>query len=688
MNKTLPVVILTLLLTGCLPKPATDYLNESEKDFNKRMEWWRDAGFGMFIHWGLYAVPAGVYKGEARYAEWIMNQAGIPKEEYEQYAEVFNPVKFNANEWVKIAENAGMKYIVITSKHHDGFCMWDSEITDYDIIDRTPFKRDVLKELSVACEKAGIRLCFYHSIMDWHHPDATGENFSKYREEYMIPQLKELVTDYGDLGVLWFDGEWIEEWTEDQGRELYNYLRGLKPDLIINNRVGKGRSGMQGMSKYEDAVGDFGTPEQEILEGTSSLDWESCMTMNGRWGYVSYDKNFKSTQTLIHNLIDIAAKGGNYLLNVGPTAEGLIPGESVQRLEEMGQWMTVNGEIIHNSRSVKNYRESEFLYYLTDKKAKIYYAITTTWPGVSLNIKYILPKKGSKIKMLGYPEPLEWKNMGPEGIEILIPEALQEVSGRPCQHAWVFKISGKEVEVVEKPEISAAEMKNIKKVLFSDHIIARLSTNTAGATIHFTLDGSLPTISSPVYNGPVDIRESALIRTIAVKKGSVSSHPAETEFLKVTSFKSITFSSPFSEKYSAHGPLTLGNGIIGGEDFSDMEWLGWEGEDFEALVDLGQTTDISRLSAGFLNSVSSWIFLPGRVEFFISENGENFISAGIVQNDIPLNTDKKFRKDFSVLFEGKARFIKIFAENIKVCPEWHQGAGGKAWLFVDEIIIE
>ena len=300
-------LLLAVILSGCNPQPK-DYLHESQKEKDKRMEWWRDAGFGMFIHWGIYSVPAGVYKDQALYAEWIMNQAHIPKKEYEKFAAEFNPVKFNAEAWVKMAKDAGMKYIVITSKHHDGFCMWDSKVSDYDIMDRTPFKRDVLKELSKACKKEGIRLCFYHSIMDWHQPWENAEEFPKYREEYLKPQLKELLTNYGDIGVLWFDGEWIKEWTEEQGRDLYNYARNLQPDIIINNRVGKGRSGMQGMNKDEKAVGDFGTPEQEILEGTSTLDWESCMTMNNHWGYASYDKNFKSAETLIHNLIDIAAK--------------------------------------------------------------------------------------------------------------------------------------------------------------------------------------------------------------------------------------------------------------------------------------------------------------------------------------------------------------------------------------------
>jgi len=364
-------VLCTLWIAGCRQEtaksPSVD-LPGGKPTLSKdeRMEWWREARFGMFIHWGLYAVPAGEWKGKQipGIGEWIMERADIPVSEYEQLARQFNPVKFDADEWVRIAKNAGMKYIVITSKHHDGFCLWDSKVTDYDIVDAAPFNRDVLRELSRACKKQGIRLCFYHSIMDWHHPDAqapfypnyndtkqSNPNFARYAENYMKPQLQELITNYGPLGVLWFDGEWIGDWTEPQGKDLYNYVRELQPDIIINNRVGKGRKGMEGLSKGDqEYAGDFGTPEQQIpAKGLPGVDWESCMTMNDTWGYKSYDHSWKSSEDLLRKLADIASKGGNFLLNVGPTSEGLIPGPSVERLAAMGEWMKVNGESIRGT---------------------------------------------------------------------------------------------------------------------------------------------------------------------------------------------------------------------------------------------------------------------------------------------------------------------------------------------------
>jgi alpha-L-fucosidase len=443
LSKAILMVLLVAFVLSCQPQEPKDYLNESQEEFDERMEWWRDGTFGMFIHWGAYAVPAGIHNGEEipGIGEWIMNRAKIPVPEYEKYVKQFNPVKYDANEWARIAADAGMKYMVITSKHHDGFCLWDSKVSEYDVMDFAPIKRDLLKELSVACKKHGIRLCFYHSIMDWHHPDAKGESFAKYREEYLIPQLEELLSgDYGDVGVLWFDGEWISEWTEEQGKALYQHLREIKPDLIINNRVGKGRQGMQGMNKDRSYAGDFGTPEQEILETASALDWESCMTMNDTWGFKVNDHNWKSSEMLIHNLVDIIAKGGNYLLNVGPTAEGLIPEASVDRLAEIGKWVRVNEEAVYKTQRYANYKEGEMVRYIQDKKGKYVYAVSFEWPGETFNLKLVEPKAGSKITMLGYKGDLEWDYSQESGLSIQIPANLQIAENRPCEYAWVFKM--------------------------------------------------------------------------------------------------------------------------------------------------------------------------------------------------------------------------------------------------------
>ena len=318
---------------GDAPPPET----KAQRD--ARVKWWREARFGMFIHWGLYAKLAGEYKGKRirGIGEWIMDRAKIPIPEYEKLVPQFNPVKFDASQWAQIAKDAGMRYMVITSKHHDGFCMFHSKLTDYDI-EATPFKRDVMKELAEACRPKGVKFGFYHSIMDWHHPDQN-RNFPKYHQ-YLRGQVAELLTAYGQIDVMWFDGEWIKQWDREKGRSLLALCRKLQPHLVVNNRVGK---------RHRDD-GDYGTPEQKIpATGLPGHDWETCMTMNSTWGWKHYDHNWKSTIVLLRNLIDVASKGGNYLLNVGPTPEGEIPEPSVVRLREMGKWLNANGEAIYGT---------------------------------------------------------------------------------------------------------------------------------------------------------------------------------------------------------------------------------------------------------------------------------------------------------------------------------------------------
>ena len=348
---------LSLIVAPCVPQAA-----ETAAERDQRLAWFREARFGLFIHWGVYSVPAGAWNGNTNYGEWFLEETKMPVSQYEKFADQFNPVKFDAKEWVRLAQEAGMKYIVITSKHHDGFGLFRSDQTEWGI-KSTPFQRDPLKELAEACREAGIRLCFYHSIMDWHHPDwgtrrawndkVTGTPDMDRYTAYMKAQLKELLTGYGPIGIAWFDGEWESPWTHERGVDLYNYVRSLQPNIIINNRVGKARSGMAGMDSGAQRVGDYGTPEQEIPPTGfgPGVDWESCMTMNNHWGYNKSDQNWKSSTTLIRNLIDCASKGGNYLLNIGPTSEGVFPEASIERLEAIGKWMKVNREAIYGTQA-------------------------------------------------------------------------------------------------------------------------------------------------------------------------------------------------------------------------------------------------------------------------------------------------------------------------------------------------
>ncbi len=323
-------------------------LDEREANKDERMAWWRDARFGMFIHWGVYAVPAGSYQGKqvAGIGEWIMQRAKIPVDHYATYAERFNPVKYDPDSWVRLAKEAGMKYIIITAKHHDGFALFDSAVTDYDVVDSSPYQKDLLRPLAEACRKHGVKLGFYYSqAQDWRHPGGAKAgggwdpkqdgSMDDYIRTVALPQSEELLGAYPELAVFWWDTP------IDMNRQRAMMLLpalAKNPRIIMNNRLGGG------------FAGDTDTPEQHIpATGLGDRDFEVCMTMNDTWGFKSHDDKWKPTEVLIRNLVDIASKGGNYLLNVGPTAEGEIPAPSVERLQAIGAWMRTNGESIYGS---------------------------------------------------------------------------------------------------------------------------------------------------------------------------------------------------------------------------------------------------------------------------------------------------------------------------------------------------
>jgi len=346
-----------LVLYSCTNRKSTaqkewvDPLNETVEQRDARMEWWRAARFGLFIHWGVYSVPAGTYEGKqiAGIGEWILRNAKIPVAEYKSYAQDFNPVNYDPKAWVKMAKDAGMKYIVITSKHHDGFALFDSNVSDWDIADASPYGKDLLKPLVKEAKKEGLKIGFYYSqAQDWTHPggaksgykegeywdEAHAGSFDEYLKEIAYPQVKEILTDY-DIDILWWD---TPRWMNKERAELLRPLISLRPGLITNNRLGGGYKG------------DSDTPEQHVpATGIEGRDWEVCMTMNHTWGYKSYDEDWKSTEDLLHKLIDIASKGGNFLLNIGPKPDGTIPQASIDRLAEIGSWMNINSESIYGT---------------------------------------------------------------------------------------------------------------------------------------------------------------------------------------------------------------------------------------------------------------------------------------------------------------------------------------------------
>lgn len=339
------LLVFVLILSTTTANCQKNYLEESNEDSARRMKWFTDAKYGMFIHFGLYSQLGGVWQGDTikEYAEWIQAYADITPQEYAMLTHTFNPTEFDADLIVSTAKKAGMKYLVVTTKHHEGFCLWDSKYTDFDIAN-TPFKRDIIKELADACRKYDIHFGTYYSIIDWHHPsqernldNSNAARWSNVRMKtgkkqqyitYMKNQIKELIENY-DTEIIWFDGDWVYWWDMASGIDLYNYIRELKPDIIINNRV----------AKRDVFKKDFGTPEQFHLENKVEYEWEACYTMNNSWGYKESDRNWKDAQTVYDKLMDINGKGGNLLLNVGPDGDGKIPKASVDILLEVGKML-------------------------------------------------------------------------------------------------------------------------------------------------------------------------------------------------------------------------------------------------------------------------------------------------------------------------------------------------------------
>ncbi|GGD11528.1 alpha-L-fucosidase [Aquisalinus flavus] len=351
LKNVISVLVLSLLPTTVVlaqaPEDGDVSIVQNDSD-GPSVEWFRDAKFGMFVHWGVSSQTGGQWRGENYYGitEWLWRRSEASREDYLGLLDTFDPQGFDADEWVSLAKEAGAKYIVVTAKHHDGVAMFDTDFSDYDVTDGAPFGRDPMKELSIAAEKEGIRLGFYYSqFQDWEHPDGggneweydpAGKDFSVYQQEKAIPQLDELLTNYGDVALIWFDTP--GDSTLESARQFVDFVRERQPDTLISSRIGHGLGDYQ---NYRDS-------EIPVVH-ESSRPFEAIFPHNESWGYTALDTNFKSTTELLHILADVASKGGNFLLNVGPDGNGKIPEASVNRFREIGKWMDVNGESIYGT---------------------------------------------------------------------------------------------------------------------------------------------------------------------------------------------------------------------------------------------------------------------------------------------------------------------------------------------------
>ena len=437
------MTLLALLFVGALFVPAASAETKEQRD--ARMQWWREARFGMFVHWGLYSGLAGTWKdkpvGTRGGMEWIQQRVRADTWEYAHEAVPhFHPTEGFAKEWAKLAKKAGCRYVVFTTKHHDGFGLFDSQVTTYDAHDLVG--RDLCKEITDAIRAEGLKVGYYHSVIDWHHPQydyfkadklphplrgkpsPNGPRNHDIYVDYLHHQAKELFSNYGTLDIIWWDyskeGNDGPFWRSD---ELMAMARSLQPGIISNNRLYhipniEKEDSVGRLQSWRAEQGDFTTPEQTIPStGIPGVDWEVCMTMNTTWGYSEHDDAWKSNETLIRNLVDIVSKGGNYLLNIGPKGDGSIPEESIEAMHVIGAWMATNGEAIYET-TASPYEQPAWGRY-TKKPDKLY-AHVFEWP---TNSRLSIPMTGvTKAYLLADADRALKMQTGPEGTTIVLPE--------------------------------------------------------------------------------------------------------------------------------------------------------------------------------------------------------------------------------------------------------------------------
>ena len=606
----LRIVLVFLLLTFAISFAPAQRTGGGEAHPNLRtnqasLKKWQEMRFGMFIHWGPITLR-GTEIGWSRGPQ-------VRIDDYDGLYKEFNPILFNAKAWVGAAKAAGMKYLVITSKHHDGFCLWDSKYTTYDIAS-TPFHRDVLRELADECKRQGIMFCTYYSILDWHHPDYTtryggdprpvsGSNMDTYRT-YLRNQVTELIKKY-DTNMLWFDGQWEDSWTHEDGMDLYANARSLKDGLLINNRVDKGhRAGLKGMSASEVYAGDFGTPEQEVGAFDNGRPWESCITICNQWSWKPNDR-IKSLKECIQTLAKTAGGGGNLLFNVSPMPDGRMEQRQIDRLNGMGAWLKRNGESVYGT---------------TGGPLK-----ATSWM-VSTN-------KGNRIFVHLLTPPKD---------ELVLPA----IPG--CNVTQAHLLGGPQ----------------LRSRMEADRIVITLPTSSLDSNdAVIALDLDKPAAGIPLLEVPANVFVHAQIGEATLKSLPSGSYPG-------------------------HGVHSLTDGVRGSVELHDGEWLGFEQDDCEAVLDLQSSRQVTSATVGCLQAQGSWIFLPKNIEVSVSTNGTDYSAAGSMTIGDPQDDGTVMTKDLTVSFSPvTARFVRVRAVNVGLCPMWRKGAGGKAWLFVDEISV-
>ena len=453
LHRKLLFVLVTFALADLAPRVVTA-AEETVAQRDARLQWWREARFGMFVHWGLYAGLAGTWDGKPVATkggmEWIQQRVKADTDTYAQRAlPLFQPVPGFAREWARLAKAAGCRYLVFTTKHHDGFALHDSKVSDYDA--GSKLNRDLVREIVAACRAEGLRVGFYHSVIDWHHdqyeyarskqlphplkgqpyPNGT-RNHAKYLD-YLHAEVNELVSNYGQVDILWWDYSAVDFEGDEAWRatDLMRLVRAKQPMVVMNNRLYRTpEAGWKGMGtegyapQLDPRFGDFITPEQHIpATGMPGVDWETCMTLNTTWGFSDHDHAWKSAETLIRNLVDIASKGGNYLLNIGPKGDGTLTPETVKAFQAIGAWMKVNGESIYATTA------SPFAllpWGRCTRKDNMLYLHVFDWPANG-TLDIPLKNKVRSAKLLAAPDAKIPATASSEGVRLQLPSAAPDV---------------------------------------------------------------------------------------------------------------------------------------------------------------------------------------------------------------------------------------------------------------------
>jgi alpha-L-fucosidase len=574
----LPLLLATAgMALAATPAPPDDW-NTLDPTYQhaspEAYERWRDLKYGLRIHWGFYS-RLGVE------ASWpVREMSNVRKQEYFELYRQFNPTQFDAEKWMEIFDRCGLKCFAFTTKHHDGFAMWDTKtrvksrvnwaapggprMEECDLaysIMETPFKRDILKELTDAAQKHGIAYDLYFSHIDWFDADFRFDDWNPFRDPSFTPQsepaayarfaarhreqIREILSKYGHPAMLCLDMR-LPDFCWPEIKQTVLMARKLQPDVLMRER---------GIGAY----GDYTTPEGWIptTEGLSDKrvdrPWMVIYTLAGQFAYEPDGTKYKPAEWILSNLIDIVAKGGNFMPCIGPDANGNFHPEAIKRLEYVGDWLKVNGEAIYGTRSWTPWKEAEDIRFTRSKDAKYVYAISLSWPGERFRLRSVTPRPGTTVRLLGVSKPLEWNMDELDGLVVKLPARLQEAAKRPCQQAYVFKLEGQPRETTAMPRAGF-----VSGGWLATEAAVCLTNSTTSTRIHYTTDGSAPTKLSSSYDNPITLRRGQTLRARAIKTGATAS-----DELKVTlGAMRINFQptgAPVPEGYVADTGACFGN---------------------------------------------------------------------------------------------------------------------------------